>query len=91
MKKYYLHLNANITTKTYNVSAISEYKLPDGYMVDIVTTPELFEAYLYHKNYGTKEHMFGLLKDDIDYNSFLLIVIGNLSFYISDYEDTIMD
>ncbi len=37
-------------------------------MVDIVITLETFKAYIYHKDYGTKTLVFGMSKDDIDYD-----------------------
>ena len=91
MNKFSLSLNANITTKTYSVSANPEYKLPDGFLVDIVTMPDTFEAYVYHKDYGTKNLIFEISKDDIDYDSFVSMVNDNISFSIDIYTEDIMN
>lgn len=91
MNKFSLSLDANITTKTYSVSANPEYKLPDGFMVDIVTLSDTFEAYIYHKDYGTKNLMFEISKDGIDYDSFVSMVNNNMSFSINNYTENIID
>ena len=54
-----MKLLKDIKTKTYEV----EHELYNGFMVDIVESEELFEAYLYHKNYGVKMSVFGTMKE----------------------------
>lgn len=41
--------------------ALDIHSVP-GFMVDIVETPTEYEAWLYHKDYGIKELMFGTNK-----------------------------
>lgn len=89
MNTFSLSLDANITTKTYSVSANPEY--PDGFYVDIVTMPDTFGAYIYHKDYGTKNLIFEISKDDIDYDSFVSMVNNNMSFSINNYTENIID
>ena len=56
-------------TKTY------EYR--DGFLVDIVDSGDEVSAYLYHKNYGVKDLMFGLMKKDVESEEELKEMITN--------------
>ena len=79
-------------TTTYEVG--NEYLA--GFLVDIVEKCDkdgnephdnCWEAWLYHKTIGTKELMFGMLKEDaLDYE-FLDMVADNLKFgtYLKNY------
>ena len=49
----------DIKTKTFEV----EHEVYNGFMVDITESKEIFEAYLYHKDYGVKMSMFGTMKE----------------------------
>lgn len=78
----------DIITRTY------EY---GEWMIDIVENQELYDVYLYHPEYGIKDHMFGLLKSQelpagkMDLKMALDLVEGNLEnqpyieHYIEDY------
>lgn len=57
----------------------------DGdYLVDIVTTPTTYEAWICHKGYGTKNLMFGMPKDQQTRFEFMQIVEAN----IDDYKES---
>ena len=77
------------------------FEVGDGFMVDIVDNKEegLFEAWLYHKNYGVKSSMFGEPKkqkvkdDEMTLEQFIESVEANLltEDYIGDYAEEYMD
>lgn len=73
-------------TKTY------EYK--EGFMIDITSLEDVIEVYLYHKDFGVKSHMFGLLKKDIESEKMLRdLISANLEdeSIIDDYRMQYMD
>lgn len=70
------------------------YKYSDGFMVDITKHDNIFEAWLYHKDYGIKELVFGVDVSDVPtLEEFAEMVQGNLENendidgYIEDYMD----
>ena len=67
------------------------YKYNDTYFIDIVTTSEVIEAWIYNKDYGVKSLMFGLPIYQQTYSEALEIIEANaedyISFYIEEYED----
>lgn len=76
--------NNNIQTITFDVALPS---VP-GFRVDIIETPEEFEAWLYHINIGIKEFMFGSGKEQHkNRTDFCEMVEVNLHSqgYIGDY------
>lgn len=40
----------------------TSYVYKDGFLVDVTSTKDTYEVYLYHPEYGIKEYMFGLVK-----------------------------
>lgn len=63
----------------------------DQFLVDVVTTPEEYEAYIYNTEYGNKMFMYGLLKNTNSYEDVLKIVESNVEEYIADYAEQYMD
>lgn len=68
----------NIKTITFEVGF-------RDFMVDVTETDFGHDAFLYKKNYGIKELMFGLQEKDLD--DFLEIVEANLLDSMQDYEE----
>ena len=76
-------LNNKITTYEYEIKIC----------VDIVETPDSFEAWIYDKNYGIKELMWGSSKNNTRFNEpytqtfeeFKKLVSANIEDYIGDY------
>ena len=66
-----------------------------GFRVDVVerssnVKERLYEAWLYHNNYGIKTLMFGALEDSM--GVFLEMIDNNIADYIEDYiEDYIKE
>ena len=74
---------ANAITRTYDY---------DGtYMVDVVTTDDYYEAWLYNILYGIKTSMFGVPKSQQSYREFLDIVVSNIDEYIALYVEDVED
>lgn len=67
----------NIRTRTY--------KYDSNYYVDIVERNDFYEAYIYDSNIGFKSFMFGMLKSEISYESFLDAVFDNIDEFIESY------
>lgn len=65
------------------------YDCGDGFRIDIVETDEEQEAWLYHKDYGVKELMFGVDKHLYRLDQFLddHRVNADKERYISDHFD----
>lgn len=63
------------------------------FRVDITETEELFDVYLWHKDYGIKEQMFGLFKTSLAHDGRPVqeIVLNNLPEYERDYEEQYFD
>lgn len=53
----------------------------DGFCVEVQTEEEETEVYLYHKEYGIKSLMFGILNEDIESEEVLRDIIAD---YIED-------
>lgn len=72
---------------------ITTYEYEIKICVDIVETPDSFEAWIYDKDYGTKELMWGEPKKNIRFNEpytqtfegFKKLVNINIKNYIGDY------
>ena len=65
-----------------------------GFYVDIVTDSKLYHAWLYHKDYGIKQYMFGSKKEDFkNIEDFIDIVQANLDnqCYTLNYKDDYMN
>lgn len=73
-------LNKQIVTKTYEVG--------NGFRVEVTSTDNYRESYIYHKDYGIKSLMFG--SEDYEH-SFLEVVESNLDDYIASYIEEVMD
>ena len=59
----------------------------DGdFLIDIVETADVYEAWLYRKDYGVKDLMFGMLKKDYSEDRFLNFVIVNLEWHEEFYD-----
>ena len=71
------------TTKTY------EYN--DDFMVDITKTDTTYEVYLYDKNYGVKQLVFGCDKDSTSYENLIRVVITELEYgkHIELYQENV--
>ena len=77
--------------KKTTISTIT-YAYADGFMIDIVRLPELWEVWLYHRDYGIKSLMFGLIENDIEFIDELMdIVMANIDTYIPGYREEYMD
>ena len=61
-----------------------------GFRLDIVTTSECYEGYIYHKNNGIRSLMFGLPKKQQSYKDALAIFERNIPDYIGDYINEFM-
>ena len=67
------------------------YEIGEGFMVDIATLPETYEAWLYHKDYGVKDLVFGMPIEQQPYDEFVSIVDDALEyqdyikFYVEDH------
>ena len=76
-------VNNEITTYEYEIKIC----------VDIVETPDSFEAWIYDKDYGIKELMWGEPKNNIRFNEpytqtfegFKKLVNASIKNYIGDY------
>lgn len=77
----------SVTTTTYDIG--------NGFMVDIVDLPKLFEAWLYHKDYGTKTMIIGSSKTYENASGFLGLVERVIEDedrdYIASYREEVMD
>ena len=65
-----------------------------GFLVDIVENKELYYAWLYHKDYGIKELMFGSAKDQHpNIDDFIDMVEANIDnqYYVLGYKDEYFD
>lgn len=67
------------------------YPLDQGFFLDVTTTCKQYDAWLYHKNYGIKEHIYGMNKCDIEYDNFLDLIESTIAedikFFVDDYFD----
>ena len=72
-------ITSNYKTETYDCD--------NGYLIDIVTTPEEYQAWISHKAYGVKSHMFGMPVEQQSYDEFREIVESNADEYIEFYRD----
>lgn len=66
------------------------YEVENGFIIEFVTTPTTFEAWLYHESEGIKTLMFGVDKKTTDYTKFQKMVLAVQDDYIKDYKETIM-
>ena len=68
----------------------------DGFLVDIVETPEEFEAWIGHKSYGVSSLMLGVPKQnptlpDMTFEMFMDMVNANLAQYKEYYAKEFFD
>lgn len=83
-----LNENTTIITTTFCI----ESDLYNGFMIDIVNNDGVtYDAYLYHKNYGIKDHLYGLMCKDISYDDFIENVARNVADYIPGYINDYID
>lgn len=68
-----------IKNKTITYSYVKEF------CVDIVETDEMYDAWIYEKNTGIKSYMFGITKDDYDYDEAKKLIEKNVNQYIPIY------
>lgn len=64
---------------------IKQKGIEDGFILEVIETKSMFEAWIYHAEYGIKSLMFGLMKEDTTYNDFIETATANLMEYITDY------
>lgn len=77
-----------IVTTTYDVG--------EGWMIDIVDNPDIFDAWIYRVGEGVKSFMFGWPKVQptglvTDYNGFLDMVMNQWEEYTEGYEEVLED
>lgn len=62
------------------------YKYRDGFFVDVVKHDDMWETYVWHKDYGVKDFMFGLDENQVESMDDLLdIIMANVKEYIFIY------
>ena len=67
------------------------YCFDHHYMVDIFKVDDTYEAWLYNREYGIKDFMFGMPVEQQSFDEFLEIVEANVPEYIElyrEHEDT---
>lgn len=64
---------------------ITTYEYENKICVDIVETPDDFEAWIYDKDYGIKELMWGEPKNKQTFEGFKKLVSANIKNYIGNY------
>lgn len=67
------------------------YPLDKGFFLDITTGCKEYNAWLYHKDYGIKSHIYGMFKCDIEYNEFLDLLENTINDDIDLYVDNYFD
>ena len=75
--------------KSEHIKSIEVYDYDDEYCIDIITTNDTYEAWLYKNDYGIKTLMFGGLIEQQSKDEFLKIVDANVEDYIPLYCDEI--
>ena len=76
-----------IENKTYT------YWIGGNFLLDIVDTPECYEAYIYHTSYGVKSMILGCSKEYTTLQGFIEevqakdIIIPAMEYYREDYMD----
>lgn len=70
-----------ITQRQYSYKV---YNTP--FCIDIIITGDLYEAWIYLKNYGFKLYMFGFENTNIE--DFKIAVCNNIWTYMQEYIDT---
>ena len=72
-------------------TATTTYKYNDAYLVDITFDGETYGAWIYHKDYGIKDLMFGMPAKQQSFTAFISIVEANVADYIEDYAEHFED
>ena len=90
-------MNMNVVIKDKVFTSVDTYELSlEGFFMEIFTYinkhGKIYDVYLYHKDYGIKEYLFGILAGSVaDYAELLEIAEANLSddilLYIENYMD----
>ena len=63
----------------------------DGFLILIVETDDMFEAWIRHASYGVSDLMFGCPKQQsFRYDDFVELVFANADEYIDIYKDEYM-
>lgn len=73
-----------IRTKTHELTLVYETK--NNFMVDILVKNDTYEAWIYKKDMGVKELMFGIPKNSTCSLQMEELVEKNLEEYMIDYE-----
>ena len=73
-----LKLIKNVKTETYDAG--------HGYRVDITEDGEIYEMWIYHKDYSVKDHCFGLPSDTTQKDKFMEAAEAMLPDAIEDYK-----
>ena len=65
---------------------IQTFAADDGFFVDIVidNPKKMYDAWIYHEDYGIKEYMFGSAFEQNRYGEFFELVCAN----VEDYKET---
>ncbi len=61
----------------------------NGYLIDVVTLANTYEAWIYREEYGIKHHMFDVPKEQQSYEAFLDIVRSSIKEYGDIYDNEI--
>ena len=70
---------------------ITVYEMENDFFVEVYKNNDIFEFWIYHRNYGTKSFMFGMPKIYIDCEEITVedLIKGNFEeqkdFYIQEY------
>lgn len=68
------------------------YKYRDGFFVDAVKHDDMWETYVWHKDYGVKDLMFGVDENQVESMDDLLdIIMANVEEYIFIYASQYID
>ena len=65
----------------------------NGYIVDIVSINmgTEYEAWIYHKDYGVKSFMYGMMSTDITKAEFTEMALAQYVDYVYEYNNQYMD
>lgn len=73
--------------KQIDLDTAKVYKYNDTYNVDVVTTSDTYEAWLYSKYESLKMLIFGLPKEQQPFDEVLKLFENSVPKYIKSYED----
>lgn len=61
-----------------------------NWRIDIETSKYMYNAWIYHKNYGIKLHMWGIEKKNDTYENFIKMVCEAIPEFTIQYENDFM-